>query len=88
MRHVACCVPSVCRPFCLQGELAVLESRLFELAGRRFNLSSRQQLSQVIFQELGVRARDQQYSVPRTKATGMESTKEVGRTRADCASLA
>ncbi|KAF6260996.1 hypothetical protein COO60DRAFT_1459402 [Scenedesmus sp. NREL 46B-D3] len=60
----------------LQGELAVLESRLFELAGRRFNLSSRQQLSQVIFQELGVQARGQQYSVPRTKATGMESTKE------------
>jgi DNA polymerase-1 len=61
----------------LQEELAVLEAHLFELAGHPFNLSSRQQLSQVIFQELRLQPRDPKYSVPKTKAAGMESTKEV-----------
>jgi DNA polymerase-1 len=65
----------------LQDELAVLESRLFELAGHPLNLASRQQLSQVIFQELGVQPADPKYNVPKTKATGMESTKEVGAPR-------
>jgi DNA polymerase I-like protein with 3'-5' exonuclease and polymerase domains len=55
----------------------VLESRLFELAGHPFNLASRQQLSQVIFQELRLQPRDPKYSVPRTKASGLESTKGV-----------
>ncbi|WIA08725.1 hypothetical protein OEZ85_008149 [Tetradesmus obliquus] len=59
----------------LQEELSVLESRLFELAGHPLNLASRQQLSRVIFQQLGVAPRDPKYSVP-TTTTGLQSTKE------------
>jgi DNA polymerase I-like protein with 3'-5' exonuclease and polymerase domains len=61
---------------CLQEEMAVLEARLFELAGRPLNLASRQQLSQVMFQELQVKPRDRKYKPPKTKA-GIASTKEV-----------
>jgi hypothetical protein len=88
MMHAVCrvvlaCLPA-CRCGCLQEDLAVLESRLFELAGHPLNLASRQQLSQVIFQELRLQPRDPKYRVPRTKASGLESTKEVSWLLSSC----
>ncbi len=53
----------------LEEELADLERQIYELAGERFNIGSPQQLSEILFEKLGLRV------VSKT-STGKSSTKE------------
>ncbi|WP_457653773.1 DNA polymerase I [Rhodocaloribacter sp.] len=53
----------------LEEELADLERQIYELAGERFNIASPQQLSEILFEKLGLRV------VSKT-STGKSSTKE------------
>ena len=53
----------------LEKELADLERQIYELAGERFNIGSPQQLSEILFEKLGLRV------VSKT-STGKSSTKE------------
>ncbi|MDT8447221.1 MAG: DNA polymerase I [bacterium] len=38
----------------LQGELVEIERKIYELAGKEFNLNSTQQLGQILFEEMGI----------------------------------
>ena len=52
-------------------ELSVIEKRIYEAAGREFNISSPRQLGEVLFDEMGLVAKGQKKT-----ATGQRSTKE------------
>ncbi|MCX8030487.1 MAG: DNA polymerase I [Thermodesulfovibrionales bacterium] len=39
----------------LERELSLLESKIYNLAGKRFNINSSQQLSKILFEELGLK---------------------------------
>lgn len=54
-----------------RAELAAVEARIYEAAGRVFNISSPKQLGEVLFDELGLIAKGQKKT-----ATGQRSTRE------------
>jgi len=54
----------------LSVEIQALEEEIYEAVGERFNLNSPKQLSQILFQKLGIRP-------PRKTATGLSTSAEV-----------
>ncbi len=54
----------------INAEIHTLEEEIYTLAGERFNLNSPKQLSEVLFQKLGIKA-------PKKTATGLSTNAEV-----------
>lgn len=54
-----------------RGDLEALEARIYEAAGKQFNISSPKQLGEVLFDDLGLIAKGQKKT-----ATGQRSTRE------------
>ena len=58
-----------------QKELAKIEKRIYEAAGKEFNVNSPKQLGEVLYDELGITPQGNNQRVKRT-ATGQRSTRE------------
>ncbi len=61
----------------LEGQMAALESRVYELAGRQFNIGSPKQLGTVLFEELGLKAGKKTRTGYSTDAETLEKLKEA-----------
>lgn len=60
----------------LEGQMKALESQIYELAGRQFNIGSPKQLGVVLFEELGLKAGKKTRTGYSTDAETLEKLKE------------
>lgn len=60
----------------LQAAAERLEAQLYDLAGERFNLQARHQLSRIMFDKLQLKTRDPNVNIPIT-SSGYKSTSMV-----------
>ncbi len=61
----------------LEGQMAALEARVYELAGRPFNIGSPKQLGMVLFEELGLKAGKKTRTGYSTDAETLEKLKDA-----------
>ena len=65
----------------MERQLAELETRIYELAGRRFNIASVKQVREALLKEQGLRS-DRKTMINREASTDQESLEAIGKTGA------